>query len=109
MKRAFCKFHKRCYFSEEVERKNRLMAEIRRGKAGPFACCILLSENPNDQLEIVPASSLCKEYYRMHPAMVYGAALSKDGAIRTVAHIFHDAERAGLPGDVRSYLMRLGS
>ncbi len=104
MKRAFCKFHKKCYFSDEVERKNRLMAEIRRGKGGPFAWCILLSGNPCDQLEIVPAAVLCGDYYRRHPVTVYGVALSKSGAIRTVAKIFHDADAKGMPGEARRFL-----
>ena len=109
MKRAFCKFHKRCYFSDEVEHRNRLLADIRRGKAGPFAWCILISAGPYDQLEIVPASALCGEYYRVHPAMVYGVALSKSGAIDTVARIFRDAGNRGMEGDARRYLEGLGA
>ncbi len=106
-KRAFCKFHKRCVFDDAIKRKGRMKADILRGKSGLFSYCILLAENPSDQLDIMNSAFLRSDRYREHPPVVYGVAKTKPGAYRVVASLFAKAAVAGMPGEVRRYLETL--
>ena len=105
LKRAFCKFHKECYFSSEIRRKGREKANILRGRSGLFSYCILLSGDGNEQLEILHSAFLRDKKYREHPPTVWGVAKTKLGAIEIVKRMMDDAAKAGMPGDARSYLL----
>ncbi len=104
LKRAFCKFHKECYFSSEIRKKGREKAGILRGRSGIFSYCILLSES-GEQLEILHSAFLRDKKYREHPPTVCGGARTKLGAIEVVKRMMDDAAAAGMPGDARSYLL----
>ncbi|MCR4762256.1 MAG: hypothetical protein K5696_01865 [Lachnospiraceae bacterium] len=79
-------------------------ARILRGKAGVFSYCVLLAENPNEQLEIVHSAYLFNERLKDHPVTVYGVARTRNGAFELVRRIADRAHRAGLTGNLRGYL-----
>lgn len=105
LKRAFCKFHKDCYFSSEIRRKGREKANILRGKSGLLSYCIMLSESDEEQLEIVHSAFLRSKEYRRRVPVIWGVAKTRFGAIEVVTRMMEDAARAGYPGDARTFLI----
>ena len=103
-KRVFCKFHKSCYFSDDIRKKGREKARIRSGRAGIMSYVVTLAENPDEQLDIMRSFFLGSKRFASSPPVVCGIARSYKGAKDIVLAIAKDAARSGMPGQLRAYL-----
>ena len=103
-KRVFCKFHKSCYFSDEIKKKGREKARIRSGKADLMSYVVTLAENPGEQLDIMRSIFLKSRRFKSSPPVICGIARSYKGATDIVLMMAEDAARAGMPGRLRDYL-----
>ena len=93
------------YIEDQLKkREKRLKKRLNDGKADVGHYLITLSQNPNDNLDIISTSYLKqRSLYNMLPTVV-GIAASKTGAIKLVRLIAEDclAKTKGL--DIRAFL-----
>ena len=103
-KNRFCKFYKNLYWDENIKNRHLVKWRLNRGKKQLTVFCVVRAMNGSDQLEIIHNAFLTQDYYKEHPAYVYGIASGYPEAVNIVMKISDEALNAGMTGKLLDYL-----
>ncbi len=93
------------YLGEGVEKKHRKIQEdMERGKLRWHVYVLMLSTNPQNQLDILSSAFLKQPYYRHQELMVVGLASGYPEALTVLQRIVADAVQATGKADLRAFL-----
>jgi len=104
IKNGFCKFYKNLYWDESIKNRYLVKWKLCHRKKQLTIFCVIRAMNGTDQLEIIHSAFLTQEYYKEHPAYVYGIASGYEEALDIVVRISDDAQRVGKTGKLLDFL-----
>ena len=84
-------FHKKLYVDDEISmHKRKTIKKLKHNKFMLGVYVIALSENPQDQLDIIPSYVLMQKAYREMELVVAGIASSRENAIELLNKMVMD-------------------
>ena len=84
-------FHKKLYVDEEISKhKRKTIKNLKYSKLMLGVYVITLSNNPNDELDIIPSYVLMQKIYKDMELIVVGIASDRDSALELLNRMTYD-------------------
>ena len=95
------------YLGESVEKKEkRIREDMEQGKLRWHVYVLMLSTNPENQVDILSAGFLRQPFYRHQDLTVVGLAQGREEALAVLQRMAADAVRETGAGNLRAFLTR---
>ncbi len=98
-------FYRNLYVSESLEKKkDKIIKKLKAGKSPMNCCVIMLTENPENQLEFFNSILLWQKYGKENPFII-GIAGCYEEALEVIQKITEETYSHRKDADIRSYIL----